>query len=1019
MAAGGAHAGIGKPASLLQDWEWENAARQAAEGVKAGTCSILDVVETLGSPLKNEDPQVRAQGIQVLSEVLLQCYSLLQEQEVTHLVLFYENRLKDNHLVIPSVLQGLNALSKCVVLAPGLAVSVLKAIFQEVHVQSLLQLDRHRVYSIITNFMSNQEAELKSLGADFTLGFIQVMDGEKDPRNLLIAFQIVRDIIVKGYALGPFAEELFEVTSCYFPIDFTPPPNDPHGIQREDLIFSLRAVLTSTSVFAEFLLPLLIEKIDSDVQSAKLDSLQTLTAACKIYGHKELKEFLPSLWSSLRTEVFQTASEKIEAECLSALRALSACLSRLVLGSDDEDLLDSFLRGVLQDCRHHLCEPDMKLVWPSAKLLQAAAGASLRAYYQVTSSILPLLLEQYAKHEQSSQHRTVLEVLLGFLELRQMWGPEEEDKSPLLSCKDSLCSTVFSALTEPNIQLQLIGIQVLTFLGSLQELLDLADVEKLADRFAQFILHGKDSQISLAAMDAAGTLAPVYPEVFSKCLVRKLSEALESELQEDGSSSHQKHLRALAAVSTHPGIVRETIPILLQHLQKIQKGKMPANNHSVVSVCHGLQQVALQCQESAQTYWYFHQAVVPCLLGLAVQAALQENSHTTPDKVLLTEEALSSMVSVISAACTHLSPELASPSVSKVVSLFLDGELSFLPGNNYPSPFQPFQDGPCPGAAQRRLVALLMAFVCSLPKTVAIPQQDRLLHELLALSCTCDCPFTATAAAKCFAGLINKYPEGPHLDQLLETAIKMLEQGLNEGPCQHQALTLLLWVSKALLLRYHPLITQLTDKLLQLLGDTVLGPAVGDGFALLMADSADVLGKSCHAEVRLMFRQRFFTDCVPQLVQSFHIATPDVKPNYLKGLSHILNHLPKPVLVTELPTLLPLLLESLSCPDHVVQLSTLHCLKPLLLDAPHVMHLHIDTLVGKFLNLTDNRAMAIRIAALQCLHALASLPTPVVIPFKPRVIRALAKPLDDKKRLVRKEAVVARGEWFLLGTPGR
>ncbi|XP_013922010.1 PREDICTED: MMS19 nucleotide excision repair protein homolog [Thamnophis sirtalis] len=81
MAAGGAHVAIGKPASLLQEWEWENAARQAAEGVKTGTCSILDVVEILGTPLKNEDSQVRAQGIQVLSEVLLQCYSLLQEQE--------------------------------------------------------------------------------------------------------------------------------------------------------------------------------------------------------------------------------------------------------------------------------------------------------------------------------------------------------------------------------------------------------------------------------------------------------------------------------------------------------------------------------------------------------------------------------------------------------------------------------------------------------------------------------------------------------------------------------------------------------------------------------------------------------------------------------------------------------------------------------------------------------------------------------------------------------------------------
>lgn len=34
--------------------------------------------------------------------------------------------------------------------------------------------------------------------------------------------------------------------------------------------------------------------------------------------------------------------------------------------------------------------------------------------------------------------------------------------------------------------------------------------------------------LSLAAMDAAGNLAPVYPEIFSKCLVQKLSKGLES-----------------------------------------------------------------------------------------------------------------------------------------------------------------------------------------------------------------------------------------------------------------------------------------------------------------------------------------------------------------------------------------------------------------------------------------------------------------------------------------------------------
>uniref|UniRef100_A0A8C3LD58 MMS19 nucleotide excision repair protein n=1 Tax=Chrysolophus pictus TaxID=9089 RepID=A0A8C3LD58_CHRPC len=872
--------------------------------------------------------------------------------------------------------------------------------------------------------MATREEELKGLGADFTFGFIQVMDGEKDPRNLMVAFQIVRDLIVKNYALGPFVEELFEVTSCYFPIDFTPPPNDPHGIQREDLILSLRAVLASTPQFAEFLLPLLIEKMDSDLQSAKLDSLQTLTACCAIYGQKELQEFLPSLWSSLRREVFQTASEKVEAECLSALHALSACLSRSVLSSDAEDRLDSFLSSILQDCRHHLCEPDMKLVWPSAKLLQAAASASLRSYHRLTHSILPLLLEQYNKHSQSSQRRTILEMLLGFLELQQKWGHVEEDESALLSLQETVCSVVFSALTDPSVQLQLVGIRALTVLGSLQGFLSPSDLELVVDHLVRLALHEEDSQSSEAAMEAAGSLAPVYPKVFSGRMVPRLGEELQSGRTDSlakglisgiGVKQRDCHmccrcLQALAAVSTHTSIVRETVPVLLQHLRNVKAG----NAQELVSVCQSLHRVALQCQQDAEGCWYYHQTVVPCLLAMAVQAS----SHPLVSKALLEEEVLTAMVPVISAATTHLSPELAAQSVSHVVPLFLDGEVSFLPQNSFPCAFQPFEDGECL-EPQRRLVALLMAFVCSLPHNVVIPQQERLLRELLALSCSCSCPFTATTASKCFAGLVNKHPAGQQLDEILQLAVNRMEPGLTEGPHRTQALILLLWVTKALVLRYHPLSSHLTDKLLGLLSDVELGPTAADGFSLLMAESPDVLHKGCHADVRIMFRQRFFTDNVPKLVQGFHGAGADVKANYLKSLSHVLNHLPKPVLVTELPTLLSLLLEALSCSDRVVQLSTLSCLQPLLLEAPQIMSLHIDTLVTKFLSLTSSPAMAVRIAALRCAHALTSLPTIVLLPYKARVIRALAKPLDDKKRLVRKEAVAARGEWFLVGSPGR
>lgn len=44
--------------------------------------------------------------------------------------------------------------------------------------------------------------ELKGLGADFVFGFVQSMDGERDPRNLLLAFQIAKNLIHRGYELG-------------------------------------------------------------------------------------------------------------------------------------------------------------------------------------------------------------------------------------------------------------------------------------------------------------------------------------------------------------------------------------------------------------------------------------------------------------------------------------------------------------------------------------------------------------------------------------------------------------------------------------------------------------------------------------------------------------------------------------------------------------------------------------------------------------------------------------------------
>ncbi|XP_035607330.1 MMS19 nucleotide excision repair protein homolog isoform X2 [Oncorhynchus keta] len=1003
----------------------DSKAADTATGLKAGQFTILQLVEALGLHLASSQPQTRARGVQLLSNVLQQCHGDLTEREVDVLLAFYENRLKDHYVITPHVLKGMNALTKCSVLPPGSAVSILKSLFQDVHVQSLMLVERSCVYNILTQLMESRESELKGLGADFVFGFVQSVDGERDPRNLLLAFQIARKIIHGGYDLGKFTEELFEVTSCYFPIDFSPPPNDPHGITQEELILALRAVLTGTPRFAEFLLPLIIEKLDSDVQSAKVDSLQTLTACASVYEHKELAEFLPGLWASLRREVFQTASERVESAGLAALGALTACISRSVLNSDSEDYLNVFLDLVLKDCQHHLCEPDLKLVWPSAKLLQATSTASYRASHRVAAAIMPSLIEQYNSRTQCAQRRTLLEVLQGFV---QPVKSSEEDESVLLDFRQSLCSIVFSALSENSAGLQITSLRVLTALSQQTVLLLESDVELAVDHLTRLILEEEDAKVSLAVVECAGALAGLHPLAFISKMVPRLKGEIfsESMAQGDSATPSQEHsqqavrqrcLTALAAVSSRPSVVQESTPVLLQVLTSSHTGTGSFSLEEVISVCHNLQRIAEHAQDTEETGRVFHDIIIPRLLGLALQAAMRGSSdHPSP---LVEESVLSAMVPVISTTCARLQSQLAGQTASRAVSLFLDGDMSFLPENAFPSQIQLLKQAG-DSWSQSQMVCLLMGCVCSLPRSVEVPQMDRLLLELEELSCTCVHPFSYTSAAKCYAGLVNKRPAGEALDSLIDGTLKRISTELDcaSSSVRTQAFTLLLWVAKALLLRYHPLSTALTDKLFSLLSDSELGSLAADGFSLLMSDSPDVLNRGCNADVRIMYRQRFFTENSAKLVQGFNSAAQEKKSGYLKALSHIVNYLPRQVQLTELPALLPLLLEALSCPDQAVQLSTLSCLQPVLMDPPSALITQLEALVGRTLTLTTSPAMKVRIASLRCIHALSRFPEHEIMPFRARVLRALTVPLDDLKRMVRSEAVVARNEWFLLGSPG-
>jgi len=71
--------------------------------------------------------------------------------------------------------------------------------------------------------------------SEFAFAYTQLMDGEKDPRNLLMALKTARLVAANFPLDDALTQEIFDVVSCYFPITFTPPPNDPFNVSPDDL----------------------------------------------------------------------------------------------------------------------------------------------------------------------------------------------------------------------------------------------------------------------------------------------------------------------------------------------------------------------------------------------------------------------------------------------------------------------------------------------------------------------------------------------------------------------------------------------------------------------------------------------------------------------------------------------------------------------------------------------------------------------------------------------------------------
>ena len=457
--------------------------------------------------LTHQDVRTRQSAMELLNDLIWYQGSsgdILQEQEVPAFIEFVCSRLGD----FPSVRMCLDVIKAllrhhALKLPPPAPVTIFKAILKELHgtckrncfelsfvhnflllilscfytVPSMEQSLRQRAFEVLDLLVASNTfiSQLHDSSVDFTALFVESMEGEKDPRCLLICLRIVKLVLRNwGDSLQELAESVFDVTGCYFPVTFTPPPNDPHGIKKEHLVHALEDALTSHHCLATFVFPLALEKLSSTIPAAKMDALRLIRLGVQRYGLKTCDRFMRDICDAIRNEVTHCSDEQVINVALSTVSSItneiSADAEQAVLSTTDQRKLDyctlppatesgptkSWDNFVLPCVKSSLEEieraPDSLVGRSSGKLLLACAQGNGYALARVLRTSFPTVSGLYSSPTGSkpSIRAAALRLIVGFVACIDRGIDYRENEHPFQPWVDTVLNTVCSVLIHGN-----------------------------------------------------------------------------------------------------------------------------------------------------------------------------------------------------------------------------------------------------------------------------------------------------------------------------------------------------------------------------------------------------------------------------------------------------------------------------------------------------------------------------------------------------------------------------------------
>ncbi|XP_030373580.1 MMS19 nucleotide excision repair protein homolog [Scaptodrosophila lebanonensis] len=949
-------------AALKNDVKLQKTAAQIAKDVTAGSYDLAILAEELGFALTSQDTDARVAGTNLLSSVLAGLpVDILNAQQLEFLTTFYTDRLRDHHNVMPAIIEGINALVHMKNLPSQYVPMILQSFFQHTTCQSQTRGDRTKLFNLFQYLTLHFKNELQTMAGDFLYGLINSIDGERDPRNLDIIFSFMPDFIA-NYPLLHLAEEMFEIFSCYFPIDFNPSKQDPTAITRDDLAGKLTNCLVATPVFAEWTVVLAVEKLESDLVVAKLDSIELLHQAALKFPPDVLEPHFEQIWQALKAETFP-GGDNVEIVSM-ALKALAALLERAATVPSISQNYQTIVLGVVLP---HLTDVNQRLFNPATAIaLVCVAGDARYAAGRILNSFLLKLQAAAAQTpgsisaEQRNKLYHIIAQVYKLTGLRQ--ALEQLDSRTTLAIQTDVIATLRlfeqEGFDDKQLDLQRASLAVL---NECVPVLSEAQRALVYKALVQLISHPSINLDFTYLTVQLGALQPVELqsnfidicirnfEIFSNFIKRKIYANLLPLLPQMAFTQ-----RILDLVMTQ--VFKTTTP---DHVRLLA---LEALNTLLTQED---QRFVVELQQNSN--------LIHKLIELAQQ--------TSP----LPLEALDQ----IAAALSHIIQQLPVSEQYAIVSEYLPNlQLQV--------------------AADLYVAKGLLAY---LHKDISLDDHfERLLHDLTDLSLHTQNEQLRVIAHHLLCSLVNKieYNQANH-SKLLVT-IHKLKTAIKAGDVR--AVEVLAWITKGLIVSGFADAAEIVGDLAELLDHPTLSTGAALAFDIISAEYPEL----DLPVVKYLYKQKFFHTILNKLGNK--LAAYCV--HHLKAFIYVLKATPHPVLKLNIEKLGPLLFKSLEYTEAQTLCIALGICENFVRQQDVYFQAHLGHLIPSCLELSkykEHHTMQVRISALQLLYDCTKYPTFVLLPHKVDVTLALASALDDPKRLVRNMAVKARNAWYLVGAP--